>query len=938
MATTTAPSVQQTIDRLRLETATLDEIREKANVIQWDKIKSPTDQEVVPYDDLPEVPQDPAVVKELLSKLAVMKLNGGLGTTMGCTGPKSVTLTPPPSQPPRLSLPAPPLCLPTLRSRADLSLTVLSFSWQTLNGKYGSSVPLVLMDSFNTHDDTLKSQYPRVVADDNTPWPAKGRKDKAAWYPPGHGDVFPALCNSGVLDQLLAEGIEYVFLANADNLGATVDLRILNFIVQNNNEYCLEVTPKTLADVKGGTIINYDGKLQVSEFKSIEKFKIFNTNNMCKPLLPLPLSFPRPCSLSPYPSHVPAPSPPILPTSLLPLPLSFPRPCSLSPYPSHVPAPSPPILPTSLLPLPLSFPRPFSLSPYPSHVPAPSPPILPTSLLPLPLSFPRPCSLSPYPSHVPAPSPPILPTSLLPLPLSFPRPCSLSPYPSHVPAPSPPILPTSLLPLPLSFPRPCSLSPYPSHVPAPSPPILPTSLLPLPLSFPRPCSLSPYPSHVPAPSPPILPTSLLPLPLSFPRPCSLSPYPSHVPAPSPPILPTSLLPLPLSFPRPCSLSPYPSHVPAPSPPILPTSLLPLPLSFPRPCSLSPYPSHVPAPLPLSFPRPCPSPPILPTSLPLSPYPSHVPAPLPLSFPRPCPSPPILPTSLPLSPYPSHVPAPLPLSFPRPCPSPPILPTSLPLSPYPSHVPAPLPLSFPRPCPSPPILPTSLPLSPYPSHVPAPLPLSFPRPCPSPPILPTSLPLSPASLPFPHLSLSILSHPVFAIALLPFLPLPDNISVTPVRACLHSFRVHVCMLHASTLHQEVEGVKVLQLETAAGAAMKFFDRAIGVNVPRSRFLPVKATSDLLLVQSDLYTVEDGLVTRNPARTAAANPTIDLGPEFKKVADFQKRFKAIPSIIQLDSLKVSGDVSFGENVTLKGKVAIEAPKDDKIVVADGTVLEG
>ncbi|CAI5946498.1 unnamed protein product [Closterium sp. NIES-64] len=417
MATTTAPSVQQTIDRLRLETATLDEIREKANVIQWDKIKSPTDQEVVPYDDLPEVPQ--AVVKELLSKLAVMKLNGGLGTTMGCTGPKSAN--------PSLS--------PQLRSRVDLSLTVLSFSWQTLNGKYGSSVPLVLMDSFNTHDDTLKSQYPRVVADDNTPWPAKGRKDKAAWYPPGHGDVFPALCNSGVLDQLLAEGIEYVFLANADNLGATVDLRILNFIVQNNNEYCLEVTPKTLADVKGGTIINYDGKLQVptrsnpslhhplaappprcttpslhhplaapppcctlleiaqvapehvSEFKSIEKFKIFNTNNIWLNLAAIKRlveSDALKLDIIPNPKvQTPAPSPPIHPTSL-----------PLSPYPSHVPAP-----------LPLSFPR-----------PCPSPPILPTSLLPLPLSFPRPCPSPPPHFHSPicrSPSSPIPSSPLL---------------------------------------------------------------------------------------------------------------------------------------------------------------------------------------------------------------------------------------------------------------------------------------------------------------------------------------------------------------------------------------------------------------------------------------------------------------------------------------------------------------------------------------------
>ncbi|XP_050916835.1 UTP--glucose-1-phosphate uridylyltransferase [Lathyrus oleraceus] len=53
----------------------------------------------------------------------------------------------------------------------------------------------------------------------------------------------------------------------------------------------MEVTPKTLADVKGGTLISYEGRVQlleiaqvpdehVSEFKSIEKFKIFNTNNL----------------------------------------------------------------------------------------------------------------------------------------------------------------------------------------------------------------------------------------------------------------------------------------------------------------------------------------------------------------------------------------------------------------------------------------------------------------------------------------------------------------------------------------------------------------------------------------------------------------------------------------------------------------------------------
>ncbi|XP_066397686.1 UTP--glucose-1-phosphate uridylyltransferase-like isoform X3 [Miscanthus floridulus] len=147
-------------------------------------------------------------------------------------------------------------------------------------------------------------------------------------------------------------------------------------------------------------------------------------------------------------------------------------------------------------------------------------------------------------------------------------------------------------------------------------------------------------------------------------------------------------------------------------------------------------------------------------------------------------------------------------------------------------------------------------------------------------------------------------------------------------------------------KEVDGVKVLQLETAAGAAIRFFDKAIGINVPRSRFLPVKATSDLLLVQlfldasqcfSDLYTLVDGFVIRNPSRANPANPSIELGPEFKKVANFLAQFKSIPSIVELDSLKVSGDVWFGSGITLKGKVTITAKSGAKLEIPDGAVLE-
>ncbi|OVA19677.1 UTP--glucose-1-phosphate uridylyltransferase [Macleaya cordata] len=258
----------------------------EAQHVEWSKIQTPTDEVVVPYERLAPTPDTPEETKKLLDKLVVLKLNGGLGTTMGCTGPKSV--------------------IEVRNGLTFLDLIVIQI--ESLNSKYGCNVPLLLMNSFNTHDDTQKivekysksnieihtfnqSQYPRLVVEDFHPLPCKGVTGKDGWYPPGHGDVFPSLMNSCKLDALLAKGKEYVFIANSDNLGAIVDLKILNHLINNKNEYCMEVTPKTLADVKGGTLISYEGKVQlleiaqvpdehVNEFKSIEKFKIFNTNNL----------------------------------------------------------------------------------------------------------------------------------------------------------------------------------------------------------------------------------------------------------------------------------------------------------------------------------------------------------------------------------------------------------------------------------------------------------------------------------------------------------------------------------------------------------------------------------------------------------------------------------------------------------------------------------
>ncbi|ORX83001.1 UTP--glucose-1-phosphate uridylyltransferase [Basidiobolus meristosporus CBS 931.73] len=252
--------------------------------IVWDKIKSLADDKIVPYANLSAA--QIADNKDLLDKLAVLKLNGGLGTTMGCVGPKSA--------------------IEVRDGQTFLDLTVLQI--EHLNESSNINVPLVLMNSFNTDDDTQRiiqkyndsnvqiltfnqSRYPRVNNDTLAPMPKDPAGELSHWYPPGHGDLFDSLANSGLLDRLIAEGKEYLFISNVDNLGAIVDPTILKHMAQSGAEFIMEVTDKTKADVKGGTLIDYDGTVRlleiaqvpeehVDDFKSVKKFKIFNTNNL----------------------------------------------------------------------------------------------------------------------------------------------------------------------------------------------------------------------------------------------------------------------------------------------------------------------------------------------------------------------------------------------------------------------------------------------------------------------------------------------------------------------------------------------------------------------------------------------------------------------------------------------------------------------------------
>ncbi|KAF8897073.1 UTP-glucose-1-phosphate uridylyltransferase [Gymnopilus junonius] len=249
-----------------LFTRYLAERAKSVDLCRLDRIKSPADDQIVP------MPICPAQKLGQLNKLAVLKVNGGLGTSMGMTGAKSA--------------------LEVKDDMTFLDLTVRQI--EHLNTTARVDVPLILMTSFNTHEDTLRiikkyanqqlrittfnqSRYPRIFKETLLPCPKRADDDKRA-------DLYNALLHSGVLDQLIAEGKEYLFVSNSDNLGAVVDESILQHMINTGAEFIMEVTDKTKADIKGGTLIDYDGSIRLLEiaqdFKSIRKFKIFNTNNL----------------------------------------------------------------------------------------------------------------------------------------------------------------------------------------------------------------------------------------------------------------------------------------------------------------------------------------------------------------------------------------------------------------------------------------------------------------------------------------------------------------------------------------------------------------------------------------------------------------------------------------------------------------------------------
>lgn len=241
--------------------------------------------DIKPVKSLPDVETFSGRLAEAgqaaLPKTVVIKLNGGLGTSMGLEQAKSLL---------------------TVKNE-------LSFLDIIARHSLAANIRLVLMNSFATRTDSLavldaypelkndmpldfvQHKVPKVKQADFSPvsWP---QEPELEWCPPGHGDIYTALVTSGILDKLLEAGYEYAFVSNVDNLGAVVDHTILGYLAENDIPFMMEVADRTLADSKGGHLAQRPGGQlilreiaqcppeDVAAFQDVTRHKYFNTNNL----------------------------------------------------------------------------------------------------------------------------------------------------------------------------------------------------------------------------------------------------------------------------------------------------------------------------------------------------------------------------------------------------------------------------------------------------------------------------------------------------------------------------------------------------------------------------------------------------------------------------------------------------------------------------------
>jgi UTP--glucose-1-phosphate uridylyltransferase len=243
--------------------------------------------ELEPLEDVADAEDLPPGGEAELDRVAVLKLNGGLGTSMGMTKAKSL--------------------LEVKDGHSFLDIIVRQVLH--LRGRTGARIPLLLMNSFATREDSLaalerypdlkvdlpldfvQGKVPKLLADGFEPveWPDNPALE---WAPPGHGDVYTSLATSGLLGQLLERGYEYLFMSNSDNLGAVLEPRILGWFAAQGLPFLSEVTDRTEGDKKGGHLARRTGgglvlretaqtpDEDLEAFQNTSRHRFFNCNTI----------------------------------------------------------------------------------------------------------------------------------------------------------------------------------------------------------------------------------------------------------------------------------------------------------------------------------------------------------------------------------------------------------------------------------------------------------------------------------------------------------------------------------------------------------------------------------------------------------------------------------------------------------------------------------
>jgi UTP--glucose-1-phosphate uridylyltransferase len=245
--------------------------------------------EPLDMESLADLEVDEQAAADAIRTTAVIKLNGGLGTSMGMDRAKSL------------------LCV-----RRGLSfLDVIARQVLHLRQEYDAPLPLIFMNSFRTSADTMaavaryedlpvdglplefwQNKEPKLLEKDLLP-ASYPRDPDLEWCPPGHGDLYTALRGTGLLERLIERGYERVFVSNSDNLGAVPDVKVAGWFKTCGTPFAIEAVRRTPSDRKGGhfALRKNDGRIVLREtaqtlpgdldaLADLDRHRFCSTNNL----------------------------------------------------------------------------------------------------------------------------------------------------------------------------------------------------------------------------------------------------------------------------------------------------------------------------------------------------------------------------------------------------------------------------------------------------------------------------------------------------------------------------------------------------------------------------------------------------------------------------------------------------------------------------------